>query len=133
MAKQTESISGYFRPILEENPKLLKGKSNQELFERWLADHPKEKEVPGNVKASLSNLKSVLRKKGRKRGRKPAGQTNGMQMEQAEQENAAENPLELLEVQIDECIAAARSMDREGLDSVISLLRRASTKRFFSL
>jgi hypothetical protein len=128
MAKQQESISGYFRPILKENPKLLKGKSNREIFERWLADHPKEKEVPGNVKGVLSNLKSVMRKQARKRGRKP-GTRNGAPVEAANQlaepENAAEMALEALEVQIDECIMAAKSLDREGLKSVINLLRRA--------
>src|SRR4051794_37928307 len=38
-----------------------------ELLKRWLADHPGETEMPKNVKAILSNLKSVLRSKGRKK------------------------------------------------------------------
>src|SRR6266849_2253867 len=66
-----ESISGYFRKIFEENPKLLKGRSNEELLKRWLADHPGQKEVPEKVKNNLANVKSVLRKKKRKKGGRP--------------------------------------------------------------
>jgi hypothetical protein len=36
-----------------------------------------------------------------------------------------ENGLEVLEEQIDECLLAARTLDRQGLESVINLLRRA--------
>ena len=64
---QGENIHGYFRKIFQENPKLLKTRSNQELLDRWLADHPGVKEVPKGVKAGLSNVKSVLRSKKRKR------------------------------------------------------------------
>jgi hypothetical protein len=35
-----ESVSAYFRKSFDENPKLLKGRSNDELLKRWLADHP---------------------------------------------------------------------------------------------
>src|ERR1700730_13981694 len=67
--KSGESIAGYFRTIFKENPKLLKGRSNEELLRRWLTDHPEYNEVPPNVKSSLSNIKSVLRSKKRKGGR----------------------------------------------------------------
>ena len=33
---ETESIMGYFRPILEANPKYIKNRKNGELYERWL-------------------------------------------------------------------------------------------------
>src|SRR5260370_5586713 len=61
-----ESISGYFRKIFKEKPKLLKGRSNEELLKRWLADHPDQKAVPEKIKNNLANVKSILRKKGRK-------------------------------------------------------------------
>src|SRR5262249_5848463 len=70
-----ESIQGYFRQVIKENPKLLKERSNEELYRRWLADHPGHDEVPDRVKSGLQNLKSMLRKKLKKRGRpKKAGQ-----------------------------------------------------------
>src|SRR5882762_6570294 len=69
-----EGIATYFRPIFNANPKLLKTRSNKELLERWLSDHPGHKEVPNNVKTGLANVKSVLRKAMRKRrGKKAAG------------------------------------------------------------
>ena len=122
--KEQENIAGYFRPIFQENPELLKSRSNEELLKRWLADHPGEREVPARVKQGLANLKSVLRSKRRRRRR-------------VEEVNAAANgvapalrkralgSLEQLEVQIDDCIMFARSHDREGLDEVINHLRRA--------
>src|SRR5580700_4939572 len=75
------SIQGYFRAIFQENPKLLKKRSNDELYERWLKDHPGEKEVPANVRQSLSNLKSILRHRRKVRRQLnqaiPANQANG--------------------------------------------------------
>src|SRR5437764_14737881 len=76
-----ESIQGYFREIFRENPKLLKVRSNKELFDRWLTDHPGEPVVPDKVKTGLSNLKSVLRRKlgirKRRRAAEAAGLTEG--------------------------------------------------------
>ena len=124
-----ENVSGYFKPILLENPTLLKGKSNQELLNRWLADHPEETEVPDRIKAILSNIKSVLRKKLRKKpGRKETEEQvveTVVVLEPAEPVDAAEVALESLEEQIDDCLSFAKNLDREGLDGVISLLRRA--------
>jgi hypothetical protein len=129
-----ETVSGYFRRIFDENPKLLKERSNDEILSRWLADHPGETEVPKKVKQGLMNVKSVLRKKGRKRGRPPGGKT--------ELADAVPVPvpvkrsgtkLEHLEEQIDECLTAARAMDREGLDHVIRLLRQARNEVVWKL
>src|SRR5262245_17868738 len=68
------SIQGYFRKIFDENPKLLKKRSNEELYQRWLQDHSGEKEVPERVRQGLSNLKSVLRNRRRKRRRLAAAE-----------------------------------------------------------
>src|SRR6266568_3842966 len=57
------SIQGYSRPIFHQNSKLLKQRGDDALYERWLKDHPGEKEVPDKVRQGLSNLKSVLRAK----------------------------------------------------------------------
>src|SRR5262245_49944652 len=62
-----ETTSAYFRSIFKANPKLLNERSNQELLQRWLNDHPGEKEVPQRVKYILSNLKSILRKQHRQK------------------------------------------------------------------
>ena len=119
-----ESVSGYFRKVFEENPKLLNSRSNNELLKRWLIDHPGETEVPKNVKANLSNLKSVLRSKGRKKKAKAAASTPGAK-KVASPTLHAKSKLELLEEQIDDCLTFARHLDREGLEDVILHLRKA--------
>jgi hypothetical protein len=128
-----ETVSSYFRRVFAENPKLLKSRSNEELLQRWLADHPGEKEVPRRVRQNLANIKSVLRKKGRKRGRR-------QEAEQTETADAIVTPvrrssrgLEQLEEQIDECLTAAKVLDREGLGHVIRLLRQARNEVVWKL
>src|SRR5947207_11714598 len=103
-----ESVSGYFRNVFEERPELLEAHSNDELFLRWLKDHPGEKEVPKRIKASLFNIKSVLRSKQR---RKP-GRPKKLEAKPAEATTAiavvvARSPrkgLEALEVHIDDAL-----------------------------
>jgi hypothetical protein len=126
----TESVAGYFRKVFQENPKLLKERSNEELFRRWLADHPGHDEVPQNVKTGLQNIKSVLRAKRSKR--KKANQQGAEQgpgatqvTQQTPTKRTSARGLEQLEEQIDECLDVARGLDREGLQRVIGLLRDA--------
>ena len=127
-AAEGGTLTGYFRKILLENPKLLKTRSNQELLDRWLADHPDQKAVPDNVKSAVSNAKGALRQKLRKRkgGRPkaeqpPAAAGNG----EPQKPKATPRVLERLEERIDDCLALAKHIDREGLEAVIKLLRRA--------
>jgi hypothetical protein len=120
-----ENVSGYFRKIFDENPKLLKGRSNEELLKRWLADHPGQTEVPQKVKNNLANVKSILRKKMRKRGGRPKAGESVAAVGETARPRLAPRGLEALEEQIDECLDLARRLDREGLAGVIGLLRRA--------
>ncbi len=124
-----ETVAGYFRKLFKENPKLLGERSNETLLKRWLADHPGHAEVPGNVKANLSNLKSVLRSKKRKKvARRAEAMPNGQVSQPAApvaRKVTGSSKLEALEFQIDECLTMARQTDREGLHDVIGLLRRA--------
>jgi hypothetical protein len=121
-----ETVAGYFRTIFKQNPQLLKGKSNKELLDRWLKDHPDQKEVPKNVKASLSNLKSVLRSKRRTRVAERAEdrQAPGKRTH-VDTVPTGSTELEALEHQIDECLIQAKTMNRKGLENVISHLRLA--------
>ncbi len=127
---QAESVAGYFRQVFKDNPKLLKARSNQELLDRWRADHPGQ-EVTASVRNSLSNLKSVLRSKGRKRKAHKQSQAASAEAPANEAPRPvakARRPLaglEALEGQIDDCLSRAKELDREGLAEVISFLRRA--------
>jgi len=124
-----ETSSGYFRRVFKENPQLLVTRSNEELMARWVADHPGHKAMPPKVQGHMSNVKSLLRKKGRKKRRK------AKKVEQDGAVTAVSTPpkptriapkgLEALEEMIDDCLTVAKRMDREGLDDVIRLLRNA--------
>ena len=121
-----ESIQGYFRNIFHEKPKLLKERSNEELLAHWRADHPNEKEVPQRVKTGLANLKSVLRSKGRKKkAAKAARVGSASPLASKPRLLPLKSKLETLEEQIDECLTYSRSLDREGLEDVITHLRKA--------
>jgi hypothetical protein len=123
------SVSGYFKAIFRENPSLLKSTSNEDIFERWLKDHPSEKEVPDRVKGILFNVKSKLRKQlGAKRGRprheaQPA--VAGQPAEVAPMRRVPLRWLEAVEERIDDCLTLAKHLDREGLEDVIGFLRKA--------
>ena len=123
-----ENISGYIRRLFKENPKWLATRSNDEILARWLKDHPGEKEVPHRVKKNLSNVKSLLRQA---RGKKPGEPKQESQLAGPTAATSAAAPrkgvrgLETLEEQLDECLTLAKNLDREGLSSVINLLRRA--------
>jgi hypothetical protein len=122
-----ETIAGYFRKVFKANPELPKGRSNDELYRHWLADHPGQKEVPNNVRAGLQNIKAALRSKKRGRKKVAAQETNTAPVAQAAPRKPMRN-LNALEEQIDDCLQVAKATDREGLAEVIDLLRRARNK-----
>jgi len=127
-----ESHSGYFRRLFKENTKLLEGRSNEEVLNRWLADHPGEKAVPDRIKYILSNIKSVMRKKLRKKpGRRPkaekAAEATTLVVVTSPKKVAGKT-LETLEEKIDECMNLAKNLDPDGLAEVVAVLRRARNK-----
>jgi hypothetical protein len=127
----TESVAGYFRKVFEENPRLLNERSNDKLYERWLADHPGHTKVPEKVRANLQNLKSVLRKlKGKRKPEREAAaspQAEAAPVKQERQRPArrSQDALEALEGMIDECLFASRQLEAEGLERATTLLRQA--------
>ncbi len=133
-----ETIAGYFRRVFKEQPRLLRERSNEKLLDRWLADHPGHADVPDNVKANLSNIKSVLRSKKRRKvaKRAEAVQANGAAVALAApvaRKPLGTSKLDELELQIDECLILARQLDREALHDVIHLLRKARNQVVWKL
>jgi len=125
-SKEGESVSGYFRKIFAEKPELLRGRSNEEVLTLWAADHG-GKPANDRVKQNLSNVKSLMRKKGRKKKRK-AEAAEGTIVGNGTKPVAHKAPvrnLETLEEHIDNCLTLARHLDADGLASVIKALRTA--------
>jgi len=82
--------------------------------------------VPDSVKSSLSNIKSVLRSKKRKRRKaKAAAAEIGAGPVGVAIKKPKTTILETFEEQIDDCLTAARNLDKDGLEDVIRLLRKA--------
>lgn len=138
MRDEGETPSGYFRRVFGENPKLLRGKSNQEVLQRWLDDHPGEIEVPTRIKNILSNIKSVLRKqlrkrRGRRKEKEQVPELVAPEETSVPAPDTGNPPLESLEEQIDNCLSVAKSLDREGLADVIVLLRQARNRVVWKL
>jgi hypothetical protein len=119
-ANGQESVGGYFRKLFRESPKLLKARSNDEILQRWLADHPGETEVPERIRANLANVKSLLRKKA-----KPKRVSEAEPAAEQLQSSSADGSLEALEGRIHECLTLAKGIDAEGLAEVVKSLRRA--------
>jgi hypothetical protein len=132
-----ESIASYFKAIFKENPTLLTTRSNDEMLQRWLKDHPGEKSVPARIKGNLANVKSVLRKKKRKKpGRKPGRPAVAVAVVAAvasEPARISTKGFEQLEEQIDDCLTAARGLQNEALAGVIGLLRKARNEVVWKL
>ena len=118
-----ETMSGYFRKVFKEKPQWLEARSNSEVLARWLKDHPGETEVSDRVKQNLSNVKSLLRQAQRNKPGKATKES--LPAEPAAAPRRGVRGLETLEEQLDECMTLAKNLDREGLSSVINLLRRA--------
>ena len=128
-AGKSNSSYSYFKQLFQANPQWLKEKSNAIILARYRADHglAEDAEVEKKVTNNLANLKSVMRKQMRKRGRKAGASPAAV---------AAAKPsskLESLEISIDNCLTTARILDPEGLEEVISLLRRARNKVVWKL
>lgn len=130
---QAGSVSGYFRKVFGERPDWLGEKSNDAILARYREDHSIAPggEIDKKIKQNLANLKSVLRKQSRKkkRGRpkKDTSLTAAVIMTAAPvaAKKTPTSKLDTLEETIDDCLTAAKSLDREGLHDVIVLLRRA--------
>jgi hypothetical protein len=130
-------VAGYFRRIYRENPSFLKATTYDQVLQRWLEDHPGETAVPQRIKDILYNLKStLLRQAGRKPGRpraaiqSPGGATSTKRVGLGA---AVRRGLEHLEEQIDECLTVGKRLDREGLNDVLVLLRRARNEVVWKL
>lgn len=115
-AKPT-SVSGYFRSLFQESPELIDQNNAQQLVSRFLAEHPGHDEK--RIRNSLANVKSLLRRQKRDH------QDRTGQIDSSNNNRFTHVSLELLEEHIDDCLTIARALDRQLLDQVIRLLRRA--------
>jgi hypothetical protein len=126
--RRGKSMSAYFREVFTQKPEWLEQKSNDVVLARYRSDKgmSAEKPVDKSVKATMANMKSVMRKELRlaaANGSQAKAKLGGGSWSQPTP--PAVGTLESLEEMIDECLVAAKSYDRAGLDHVIRHLRSA--------
>lgn len=121
--KDEPSTMGEFRAIFKDNPRLLRLRSNESIANLWLKSHPEFSELPKKARSSMANVKSILKNKKRKRGQKVADQAAIAAGRKPKRVIPA--TLDNLEYHIDDCMAMAKNIDRDKLDNVLKLLRRA--------
>jgi len=126
--RQGESKSAYFRKVFTEKPEWLEQKSNDVVLARYRSDNGMSTSQPvdKSVKATMANMKSVMRKELRVAvNGSPAPAPASMGSKWSPPKAPLHPSLENLEELIDECLVAAISYDRTGLESVIRHLRTA--------
>lgn len=133
--KPKENISAFFRDEFRAHPEWLDEKSNDKALNRWSEAHPDDPEPNVSVKQTLANLKSQLRKQ-RREGLFPedgaaagrpvhASHPHPAPSASAGPHHVPSHRLDTLEEAIDDCLTAAKNLDREGLADVVRLLRKA--------
>jgi len=124
--RRGKSLSAYFRGVFQERPHWLHETSNDLLLARYREDRgiPAEKVLAPSVRNTLANIKSKLRKEERENA-DPAKPRAADKPAMSRADDSANSLLANLEEQIDDCLTLAKNLDREGLDQVINLLRRA--------
>ena len=133
--KKKDSVSGYFRTVFADRPDWLGEKSNDAILARYREDHGMAPgaEIDKNIKANLANLKSVLRGKRKLRKRRKQAESANGTTAAVSSVRLASSPrslkeLDQLEYYIDEALALAKHLDREGLDDIVRLLRAARNR-----
>ncbi len=123
MAKRKgPSLLGIFKQYFAEHPEWLQIRGNDAVMAQFTKDHPKI-EVDQRVKQAMFNAKNHARKgKTEKAGRKRrvAEVTAAMNGSQS-----GGRALQLLENNVDECLAMARAMRDDSLREVVGHLHRA--------
>lgn len=132
--EKKQTIRQYWIEVLTAHPSWLQKRSNDELFDEYLKDHPGESEVPKSAKQGLSTVKSQLRKefKDRKRGRKASAVSseNGSSAPTSSPtpvrtRGKGASALEKLEEQIDDVLTLAKSTEGAELRQVVQMLKAA--------
>ena len=118
---QQPSKSSYWKSLFNQNPKLVRIRSNSALREQWERDHPGQ-HFDQSWSQSLSNVKSSLRHKHKKGGKAKTMAADHAGPTAADLRQAA---MEKLENAVDQCLWSARQLDSTGLDRVIKHLHAA--------
>jgi hypothetical protein len=123
-AASGESIASWFREYYRANPRAIKIKSNEAVLASWEAAHPGQ-EVTKQIKQSMANVKSDMKKKRRRRRKAVAQEGGAVAVTSPRTSRVNTASLERLELAIDRCLDMARGLENPKLEKVIKNLRFA--------
>jgi hypothetical protein len=126
--KSGQSQSSYFRKLFTEKPRWLNQTSNDEVVARFRTDHKlaADADIGKSAKQTMANVKSLMRKALREGGGKVPKMNAAFALAAGPVPKSTGKPrLDHLEELIDDCMATAKELDRQGLDHIIRLLRHA--------
>lgn len=115
------STRAYFKLLFTHNPDWLADKNNEAPLAQWVKDHPKE-ELTNNIKSSMSNIKSELRK-----GQGTSTPRKSSPSRQAPVAKGNLKHLELLEEKLDDVLMLARQHDEAAFSNLIKHIKQART------
>ena|ERR1051326_7472945 len=123
--KGKPSMLGIFKQYFQAHPEWLRTRSNDAVLAQFKADHPST-EVSTKIKQAMFNAKNWARK-GKNVHRRRRRKVEAIQAAiKAPQRRP--DALQLLENQVDECLAMARTIGRETISDVIDHLHRARNR-----
>lgn len=124
MGRRRKKVSklGVFKKYLGEHPEWVDTRDNTAILSQFAQDHPNIP-VDQSVKQALFNAKNFVRRGGKGTpGRKKKIAAVRREMGGSQVKGGA---LQLLESNVDDCLAMARQIGREQIGDVISHLHRA--------
>ena len=122
------SKSQIFRRYFEKRPDLLRESSFDDVMAMYKQEFPdrafsdSDRQIAANIKSRMRKERKISRRRRRRRAAAGAGSELGIATPRA---HRGVSSLHFLEEQIDNCLVAARRLERAELDDVIKHLRRA--------
>ena len=123
------SRSQIFRRYFEKKPDLLRESSFDDVIAMYKQEFPdrnftdSDRQIAANIKSRMRKERKISRR--RRRRRRAAAAAGGEMGVAAPRTHRGVSSLHLLEEQIDNCLIAARRLERAELADVIKHLRRA--------
>ena len=120
--REGPSLLGIFKEYFTQHPEWLRKRSNDIVIAQFQTDYP-DMEVTPRIKQAMFNAKNYMKrgKKGRRRRRRKVEMVQAAMARPYRKTGA----LQLLEGQIDDCLAMARQIGRDEIGDAINHLHRA--------
>jgi hypothetical protein len=122
--RKRKSLAAVFKQYYAEHPEWLEGDGNAKAVAQFEQDHPGRK-ANSQVRQAMYNVKSALKKGETGASTMPQKKTASRDIAAVHRTTRANEPLSLLEEQIDDCMSLAKLIGKERMRNVLVSLHRA--------